>query len=211
MPDSGFIRLLQEFGFSVGDATILFAIICVGIFIWRQNKSLKDDFNSLRNDFKDLSKDFTKLIQACNNAYARTTRFLAFVAAETGLKSEYSEHLADDFIPTGTIDNLTGASPLKLSDRGIEVAKRLQAEKTANAELPNLLELVNDDSTTFEIRQACFGYAFGDFFKNLKGKLRQKIHAEAFHDRGNMQNVLSVYGILFRDAVFEKLDIRIEE
>jgi len=179
------VTWLTENGFTLETAIVLAAIF----FAWW-----------------NLSSRFGQLLQACNNFYSNTKTFLGVVADRLKLKSDFRALFASNFLDSNVVSN----SPISLSRRGVQVGKRLDATQTVQDNLSGVLKIIPKEATAYDVQKVCFDYALNEFSEGIRGELRKKIHKEAYRDGGNMNNVLMVYAVLFRDAVFEELSIDAE-
>ena len=177
------ITWLTDNGLTIGNAIILVTVV----FAWL-----------------NLSKRFQGLFQTCSNVYSGTTTFLALVAAKLGLKPDFYELFSPSFPSVNVISN----SPLGLSKRVIRVGKRLDAEKTAQDELPELLRRISKNPTNLEVQTVCMDYALTELLKKVDEDVRRKIHQEIYEDGGDAKNTMMVYGIIFRDAVLQEINSR---
>lgn len=188
------MNALLEALLSYGDSAVTWVILAFVLWL-------------ISGKLDKLTNKVDRMLDAYIEFHSNVRSFLNSVADKTGLKDEYFEFFRENRIPSNAVSN----SPMRLSARGIGVADRLNAGKTAKDELPTLMELVGENPDEFEIQKICFEYAYGEFYKNSKGALRRKIQKEAFNDSGDLENVLLVYGRVFRDAVFDKLGIKIDD
>lgn len=169
----------------------------------RKFDALAAEFGELSGRFEELSSRHHGLLHACRRIRSSARMFLDLVAARTRPR--------DGFDRSGEGSSLTArlavSGPRELSGLGASVAERLDVKETVQEELPRLLELVGQDATPCEIQNACFDYAFGEFPRNLEGELRERVRAEACRDGTSLEFVLSVYAVLFTDAVMSSRGI----
>ena len=94
-------------------------------------------------------------------------------------------------------------SPVALTGKGKRLAKKLNAKDTVMTMLPNVMKLLPKDPSLMDVQKVCFKYALAGLLKDADRDLRHRIDRQVYLDMGNYDNTLMVYGILFRDAVFE--------
>ena len=98
---------------------------------------------------------------------------------------------------------------LRLTGRGASVARKLDAENIAANEMPKLLKLkgVSKNATPLEVQVACMNYALCGMLDSVDRNSHRKIQDEIHSDSWGAPNVLPVFGVVFRDAVFRELNI----
>ena len=97
-------------------------------------------------------------------------------------------------------------SPVALTGIGKRLGKKLNAKDTVMTMLPNVMKLLPKDPSLMDVQKVCFNYALTGLLKDADRDLRHRIDRHVYLDMGNYDNTLMVYGILFRDAVFESPD-----
>ena len=142
-------------------------------------------------------------------------RFERVVGVDHDRTKTFADAVASQFprfrCATGFLDSrqektYSANSPVALTGKGNRLAKKLNAKDTVMTMLPNVMKLLPKDPSLMDVQKVCFNYALTGLLKDADRDLRHKIDRQVYLDMGNYDNTLMVYGILFRDAVFESPD-----
>ena len=102
---------------------------------------------------------------------------------------------------------ITGASPLTLNKRGVELAESLDAFNTAKALASKISVSANADP--FEIQAAAYHYSLVELMGAIDEKTRKKIQALAYEDEGDLSSILRIYAVLLRNEILKSRDMKI--
>lgn len=158
-------------------------------------KVFAEKFNSLEEGMKALTDRVSRIEDVIMNSTKRGT-------ASVSVSTENLQML----VPPTTTSRAT--SPTTLSQIGRNLSERMKAEVIVKAHLDRVRFRIPEDAHKLQIQDICFNYALnGEFLSNVSHAERKLIWDFIYETGGNGADILIIYGILFRDAIFEERGI----
>lgn len=106
------------------------------------------------------------------------------------------------FTPIKVAETPLRKGPCTLNERGLQVAAELDAYAVVDKYYSQLA--IPDDASEWQIQKQCFAFAHTILLQVVKKDEKAKIEKAIYEDRGNVDNTLDVYGVLFRNKFLEK-------
>lgn len=153
----------------------------------------------IRNEFRAVKDEIRGLSGQLNGHLARYEVFDSQVRTHVGM---VSRELGLYNVFEGEI--WQSSSPINLTQKGVVMADEMLASETAREFLPMLCDRVPESATDYEIQMQCFEYARREFLQDVDVEIRRRVHSRAFDEGKHVDDVLMIYGILFRNAVMEE-------
>ena len=172
---------------------------------------LRRDFIVLRNDVDGLRGDFIVLRKDLNSFRGE---FVAFSYGITNHVNSYFSRQEDlNKVPAGSMyppfkwPTVASSSPMTLTKSGKEIARRLNAKELADKYVNDIQ--IPDDASKLQIQEACFTFAHLNLMDVIDKNELEVIEGEIYEAGGSKWDIMIVYGVLFRDAVFKSRGIEI--
>ena len=193
-----------------GFVTILAAVIGSAIIVagnyWVANRFNNKTIDKFDKDIGELKKSFSKLDKLLEAIYGKVKTFTNDASTSFPFLKESDQFTQGYSDLAKTYD---GNSPIALTDYGKKLAGELGVQDTVETMLPKVLKRLPKDPSMMDVQKVCFDYALNDLLNDSDNDLRHKIERQVYEDKGIYRNTLMVYGIVFRDAVFKKIDYKV--
>lgn len=98
-------------------------------------------------------------------------------------------------------------SPATLNEKGLELAEKMGAREIVAKYIDRIL--LSEDADELEIQQTCFNFAFNLLLTVANAEEKKIIRAEIYEQQGNEPDVLFVFGVLFRDAILARRNLKV--
>lgn len=176
----------------------LVTIIGGGIALFMFRRSIQHDSNKRKKDIRGLRQEINILITALAQFIGRYTD-----PKDTSMTSAPINIMAQ----IATIRTANSRSPFALTNKGLEVARKIDAQTLVDKYIERVHSIISNDAHKLSIQEICFNYARNQFLGIVEAKERQIIWDAIYEEGGNADEVLVIYGVLFRNSIFEKRNI----
>lgn len=105
--------------------------------------------------------------------------------------------------------NFSAYSPMTLTVRGQDISNELEAPRLVEEYLSNAEDGLPDNANELTIQKHCFKFAKKALLDTVDAKQRARIEKSIYDEGQGDDNILVIFGILFRDAVFRKRGITV--
>ncbi len=97
----------------------------------------------------------------------------------------------------------TAGKSSPLTEHGLKIAKNIRASDTVGKYIDRVRPKIPNDANKLKIQQVCFDYAFSELMNIMEQDKRSTVAKAIYKGSGNYQEILIIYGILFRDSIFK--------
>ena len=172
---------------------------------------LKIEVVALRSDVDGLKIEVVVLRKDLNSFRGE---FVAFSYGITNHVNSYFSRQEDlNKVPAGSMyppfkwPAAASSSPMTLTKSGKEIARRLNAKELADKYVSDIQ--IPDDASKLQIQEACLTFAHLNLMDVIDKNELEVIEGEIYEAGGSKWDIMIVYGVLFRDAVFKSRGIEI--
>ena len=181
-------------------ATVIVGLTTIGVIAFTHFRN-DQKFDKLRDNLSLLAQSFNRWIgyyQGSSHAKLDLSNTIG-----EGEKNTFSFPVANDLTSSN--------SPLTLKKRGVMLAKKLRAQALVDKYVDRLYHLVPNDAHKLQIQETCQGFVATQLMQIIEQKERAIISEAIYKEGGNPNEILPIYAILFRDAIFKKHNIDVPE
>lgn len=182
-----------------------FVIIAVGFIVWKISKFYHERFVKLENDCSKISGDMTSLpCKKHEKEYYDIKSELKYIRGI--LESSKYNSQSTDFAQAH--------SPLSLTEKGINAANKIGADKMIDENwniISNLLKKEISDKNAYDIQQYCIRTAAIELEKLIGEDGVRKMKDFAYEEGKSLQDVSIIIALKIRDRFFKENDINVSE
>ena len=178
---TAFFNFLRE----TDPAITVFALAFLG---WLAYRKILSELGGLKDDTKDLGDVLGRIRDGFNT-------IVGYLNGRDG------HGLPKD------LESVGASSPLTLTQKGEERAKKLGAEKIIEKHWQRIL--LPEDATPMQIQLASEQFVNLDLMRLFTHPERNKIDEMTYNAGGNYAEVMSIFVVLLRDRIFKERGIKI--
>ena len=152
----------------------------------------KKNFSVIKEKVSDVSINFRELVS-----------YLKGMFGEKLADVNFSGEIKDPSVIVNHLATAQSKSPITLTPARQEGADRMGAKEMVKKYRKHII--VADEANNLTIQQACFDFALNGAFLQVTGQAdRDIVHNEIYQSGQDIQHTLIIFGILFRDLIFEE-------
>ena len=179
------------------------------------SKSLKSGFAEMKKDIAEMKKDIVEIKKDIVEMKVSIAGIKATIASIKETIAEMKATIASILKRVGRLESavfpaVKANSPMVLRGSGKKASIDLKIPDLAEKHLTELLKIIGDNKTEYNIQQTCLHFCENDLWDLLDHKAKQAFEKVAFQRGWELKVLFKVAGVVFRDRVFKELGISID-
>jgi len=178
-------------------ASIIGLFVAVVVIVWKSARwtgKVDARFDNIEKDLDKVDSKIGVLNEKVDGLPLKIKDIISGIGILSSRVSSKSEYAVSE-------------SPLTLTEKGVKLAKKLKVQQTIDTFIDKVD--ISKDASPFIIQNACNNFVVTRMMNLISSEERRAIEDEAYEDGGNLGDVLVVYSIMLRNAIFEARGIEI--